>query len=268
LLVPHCAVLVLPLPLRATAAQPLIVLPPSVKATVPVGALPLTVAVNVTLVLTTDGFAELANAVLLVPLLTACESALLLEAALPASPLYAATMLCVPAASAAVLQAAGRVFPLPVTEIAAQPEIEVPPSVKFTVPVGLLPVTAAVNVTFAPTAEGLAELASVVLLAAWVIVCVRAVLVEPLLDASPVYAAVMLCDPDSATAAQPPIELAPSRKFTVPVGDVPLTVAVKVTLVPKVDGVSEVVSPVVLDTLLTVCDNVPLLDAALPASPL
>ena len=38
---------------------------------------------------------------------------------------------------------------------------------KFTVPVGLVPVTVAVKVTFAPAVEGLTELASVVVV--WLI---------------------------------------------------------------------------------------------------
>ena len=43
------AVLLLPEPTSATALQPLIALPPSVKLTLPVGALPVTVAVKLTL---------------------------------------------------------------------------------------------------------------------------------------------------------------------------------------------------------------------------
>ena len=62
----------------------------------------------------------------------------------------------------------------------------------------------------------------------------------------------MLPEPVSATAEHAAIEVAPSLKFTVPVGALPLTVAVKVTLVPKVDGVNELPIPVVLVTLLTV----------------
>ena len=68
---------------RAAAA---IALPPSVKATLPVGAVPVTVAVKVTLVPTTDGLAELASAAVLVALLTVCVSVLLVEPLLPASP--------------------------------------------------------------------------------------------------------------------------------------------------------------------------------------
>src|SRR4030095_8028354 len=73
--------------------------------------------------------------------------------------------------------------------------------------------------------------------------------------------------PDSATAAQPTIEVAPSRKFTVPVGLMALTVAVKVTLVPNVEGFNEVATPVVLAALLTVCESVLLLDPAFAPSP-
>ena len=74
-------------PVKATALQPAIVEPSAVNATVPVGAVPLTVAVNVTLVPTIDGFAELASVVVLAALLTTCERVALVDALLPASPL-------------------------------------------------------------------------------------------------------------------------------------------------------------------------------------
>jgi hypothetical protein len=57
----------LPAPLNATAAQPLIDVPPSVKLTLPVGFVPLTVAVNVTVVPTVAGLAELATIVVVGP---------------------------------------------------------------------------------------------------------------------------------------------------------------------------------------------------------
>jgi hypothetical protein len=83
----HVAVLVFAAPAgSATAPQPVIVLPPSVKAMLPVGAVPIIVAVKVTLVPTTDGFAELANVAVLVALLTVCVSVMLVELLLPASP--------------------------------------------------------------------------------------------------------------------------------------------------------------------------------------
>src|SRR5512139_3734084 len=49
---------VLPLPAKAPAVQPLMALPPSVKLTVPLGALPLTVAVKVTLCPNALGLAD------------------------------------------------------------------------------------------------------------------------------------------------------------------------------------------------------------------
>lgn len=71
-------------------------------------------------------------------------------------------MLRVPAASALVEHAAVRVLPLPASATAEQPAIDTPPFVKLTLPVGATPVTDAVNVTLAPTTDGFAELASVV----------------------------------------------------------------------------------------------------------
>ena len=88
-LVLHAAVLLLPLPTSAMALQPLIELAPSLKLTLPVGLLPATVAVKVTLVPTVDGFFELASVVVVgagPAELTTCDSAALVEAALPASP--------------------------------------------------------------------------------------------------------------------------------------------------------------------------------------
>ena len=72
--------------------------------------------------------------------------------------------------------------------------------------------------------------------------------------------------PASATAAQPAIDVAPSLKLMVPVGAMPVTVAVNVTLAPKVDGFASsrrwwCTPP------FTTCDSAPLLDAMLPASP-
>ena len=75
--------------------------------------------------------------------------------------------------------------------------------------------------------------------------------------------------PASATAAQPAIDVAPSLKLTVPVGAVPVTVAVNVTLVPGFDGVNEVATVVDVATPpeLTTWDNALLMDATFPASP-
>jgi hypothetical protein len=77
-----------------------------------------------------------------------------------------------------------------------------------------------------------------------------------------------LPEPLTTVAEQLPIDIDPSLKLTVPVGDAPVTVAVKVTLLPTVDGVTEVVIPVLLPAPLTACDSAALLEAVLPASPL
>src|SRR6266702_2875020 len=172
-------------------------------------------------------------------------------------------MECVVVLSALVLHCALRVLPDPVSATALQPDIDTPPSVKLMVPVGLKPVTEAVKVTLAPALDGLAELDTVVVLAALFTVCVSVLLVEVLLLASPAYTALMLWVPAASTAAlQPLIGLAPSLKLTLPVGALPLTVAVKVTLLPAVEGVSEVAMPVVLATLLTVWESAALLEPA------
>src|SRR5438105_15708323 len=71
-------------------------------------------------------------------------------------------MECVPALKLLVLHAAVRVLPLPLRATAAQAAIELAPSLKSTLPVGFVPVTVAVKVTLAPSAAGLAELASIV----------------------------------------------------------------------------------------------------------
>ena len=165
LLVAQAAVRILPEPVRATAEQLVIEAAPSLKFTVPVGALPLIVAVKVTVVPKVDGVKELPIPVVLGALLTACDSAALLDVAFTASPLYVAMMLCVPAASVLVVHAAVRLLPLPVNATAEQAAIDPAPSLKLTDPVGLMPVTVAVKVTFVPYADGFAELVSVVVVA-------------------------------------------------------------------------------------------------------
>ena len=90
-------------------------------------------------------------------------------------------MLWLPTVSAAVAQVA-----LPaLTACAVQPAMALPLLVNPTVPLGALPVTVAVNVTLVPSVDGLSELASVVLLAALLTVCVSVGLVDPALLASP-----------------------------------------------------------------------------------
>src|SRR5215470_656491 len=104
-------------------------------------------------------------------------------------------MLCVPAVSVVVAHWAVRLLPLPVSATAEQPPIELAPSLKFTVPVGEVPVTVAVKVTFVPTVDGFSEVPSVVVLATPFTTCESALLVDGLFEAFPAKAAVMLCVP-------------------------------------------------------------------------
>ena len=75
--------------MSATAPHPTIVVAPSVKLTLPVGAAPVTVAVNVTLAPVGAGLRELDSVVVVganEPLLTTCDNALLVDVAFAASP--------------------------------------------------------------------------------------------------------------------------------------------------------------------------------------
>jgi len=74
--------------------------------------------------------------------------------------------------------------------------------------------------------------------------------------------------PASATAKQPAMELAPSLNVTGPVGEVAVTVAVNVTFVPSVEGVSDVANVVVLGIPFTTCERPLLVEPALVPSPL
>src|SRR6202171_577357 len=74
-------------------------------------------------------------------------------------------MLWLPAARLRVLQAAVLTLPAPPNATAPQPLMVLPPSVKFTLPVGAVPVTDAVKVTPAATVEGFTALASEVVVA-------------------------------------------------------------------------------------------------------
>ena len=143
---------------------------------------------KVTLLPTVDGVREVAIAVVVAtfePEFTTCDNATLVEPMLPASPLYVATMLCVPAARLLVLQVAVRILPEPVSATAAQPLIDVAPSRKLTLPLGALPLTVAVKVTLPPAVEGVSELPIPVVLATLLTVWESAALLEPALAASP-----------------------------------------------------------------------------------
>ena len=132
----HVAVFVLPDPLKDTDPQPTIVTPLLVKPTVPIGLLPVTVAVKVTSQPRCAGLEELTKVIVSVTgPMTICDSGGLDDDALPGSPLYVATMLCVPAGNVLVGH-----WALPVTKATVpQPPIVLPLEANLTVPVGLEP---------------------------------------------------------------------------------------------------------------------------------
>ena|SRR5437660_1619726 len=69
----------------------------------------------------------------------------------------------------------------------------------------------------------------------------------PAANALDVHIAVRLLPlPANATAEQPAIDVAPSLKLSDPVGFTPVTVAVKLTLAPTLEGFAELVSVVVV----------------------
>jgi len=186
---------------------------------------------------------------------TVCTNIAEVAAALLPSPGYTAITLCVPTVNAAVLQLAVRVSPVPVN--AAGPQTTEGPSSNITLPV----VTVAVKMTLCPAVDGLTDEVSVTVLITFNTTWERTDDVEAALTTSPEYAAVIGCVPTASVAAvqaavglfPAPVNatalhriVAPSLKVTVPVGDVPVTVAVKVTLRPGVEGLTEDVNAVVV----------------------
>ncbi len=93
----------------------------------------------------------------------------------------------------------------------------------------------------------------------------------PVASAEDVQTAVrVLPEPVSATAEQPAMVVAPSRNSTLPVGALPVTVAVRDTDCPATDGFSELAIVVVVgccDPVFTTCESVALVEGVLPASP-
>ena len=108
--------------------------------------------------------------------------------------------MCVPTAKLLVLQVAVLTLALPVgSATAAQPEIELPPSVKLMLPVGALPVTVAVKVMFAPTVDGLSELASDVVVATRLVEVSVTLSMKVVLSLGSVPVKVSVCAPVVAT---------------------------------------------------------------------
>ncbi len=160
-------------PLRLLVAR---AVAPSLKVTVPVGVpLPRPVAVTVAVIVTdwpnTDGLTEDARAVALLALFTvwvSVEEVLVLKLV---SPPYTAVIERAPTESELVAKVAVPALSVPVPKVA-------PASLKVTVPLGVpapgeTTLTVAVNVTDCPDTDGLTEDATVVVVLAWLTVCVN-----------------------------------------------------------------------------------------------
>jgi ribosomal protein L11 len=241
---------------------------PSKNVTVPVGVPPVLVTVvdSVTDCPYVDGFADdVGAAVVVVALFTVCDSAADVLVANDASPLYVAVMECVP-----TLRVDRASEAVPALSVAVP--IEVAPSKNVTAPVGVPPVLVTVveSVTDCPDVDGFADdVGALVVVVALFTVCESAVAdVLVANDALPLYVAVIECVPtdklETASEAEPllsvavPIEVAPSKNVTVPVGVPPVLVTVveSVTDCPDVDGFADDVGVlVVVVALFTVCDN-------------
>jgi hypothetical protein len=77
----------------------------------------------------------------------------------------------------------------------------------------------------------------------------------------------MLDVPVKGLAEQPPIDVPRSVNLTLPVGAEPVTVATKVTLTPRIAGLSELAIVVVVVACSTTCATAALTDDAFVASP-
>ena len=162
-------------------------------------------------------------------------------------------MLWLPPVSTVVVNVAEVPAMVPVPSVAA-------PSLNVTVPVAPA-VTVAVKVTEFPKVEGSSELVRLVALAARFTVCVSAADVLLLKFESPPYTAVMLWLPPVRAAVEnvavvPEIVLnasvvEPSLKVTEPVAP-GVTAAVKETILPYIEGFTELVRLVELAAVLIV----------------
>src|SRR5512132_873149 len=109
-------------------------------------------------------------------------------------------MLCVPAVRLLVLQVAVLALALPVGRATApQPLSVVSSAVKPTLPVGAEPVTVAVKVTFVPALAGLAELASVVVVATRLVEVSVTLSMKVVLSSGSVPVNAIVCAPVVAT---------------------------------------------------------------------
>jgi hypothetical protein len=266
--VARVAVLLVPLPAVSVALPREVA--PFMNVTEPVGAaLPLeTVAVKVTVCPLFAGFNEEATvAVVLAPLTTWFSAD---EVDAPKFPVaaYTTVMGSVPAGSAAVLNVAVLLTPLPGVSVALPREVA--PFINVTDPVGAaLPLeTVAVKVTVCPLFAGFNEEATVAVVLAPLITWLSAGEVAAPKFAVPAYTTVIesvptgraevervavLLTPPPAVSVALPREVAPFINVTEPVGAAVLlvSVAVKVTDCPALAGFSEDTTAAVLLAALT-----------------
>ena len=234
------AVLKLAVPLASVAVLSVVV--PSLKVTVPVALAGLTVAVRVTICpaaaelgVTSKPIAAGFVAGLITSATVADVLALLLE-----SPLYDAVSVWLPTARLEVTSAAA---PL---DIATVPRVTAP-SLNAMAPVALVGITTALRVTCCPTLAGFGRAAMPVVVVAFPpVATVSATVAEvlPLKALSPLYWAVREWLPAARIAVEReaipvvrltvPIAALLSLKVTVPVALEGVTVAVRVTVWPKV----------------------------------
>jgi hypothetical protein len=189
-------------------------------------------------------------------------------------PPYTAVMLSAPAGRLEVVHVATP----PLSGWAVHEPIGSTPSLNVTRPVGLAPVTVAVNVTDCPATDEFCEELTAVDVFTWT-VCVIAGEVLPTLYVLPPYTAVMpsapagrlevvhvATPPLSGWAVHVPIAFPPSSNATVPDGLAPVTVAVNVTDCPATDGFCEELTAVDVFTW-TVCVKAAEVPPALFVSP-
>lgn len=246
---------------------------PSKNCTVPVAAAGETVAVNVTARPAFDGLRLDFTVVVVFAWFTVCDAGADELALCVASPLYSAVIECTPTARLDV-----DIVPRPFESSGDEPRI-VAPSLKVTVPVGvpapLAALTVASSTTDWPNVDGFGVETTTVVVAGDVdTTWVRTDDVLPPWLASPLYTAVIewlpteSVDVDNdavpALSVTVPMGLAPSRNCTVPVAPAGDTVAVNVTLSPKVEGFRDDESAVVVATTtpFTTCVTT---DEVLPA---
>ena len=168
--------------------------------------------------------------------------------------------------------AGNEIAQLPAATVAVQESPSPSPIVILPVGVPLLPVTVNVIVTACPTTDGFGVcVVIVVAVLAWFTVCDNAEEVLLVKFVSPLYVAVIECEPMVSVeiesvavfpaSAPVPMIVAPSLNVTVPVavpdpGATAATVAVNVTDWPEVEGFVPLTSVVVVLDWFTVCETV------------